>query len=93
MQQSRIPDAVRSPAGFAGAGDSFMRLFKLQAEFSPALNAKTVFVRLQGNEHFISRHQSDTLHFVNHGPQAGKPRYVWEDRGDGVHYGYLKADC
>lgn len=57
------------------------------------LRAKVVFVRLQGNEHFISRTQSDTLHFVNHGPRSGSSRYDWEDRGDGVYYGYIRTEA
>ena len=87
----RKPDAARSPLGFAGPGDSLSRQLRLQAEFAPILNVPRVFVRHQGTEHFITGDPNDTLLFPNLGPRAGEPRYEWHDRGDGVHYGYLKS--
>ena len=87
-----MPDAVRSPLPFAGAGDSHTRLAKLQAEFSPILNVSNVYVRHQGAEHFISGNAGDSLNFSSHDSRSGLPRYDWEDRGDHVLYGYLKPD-
>ena len=88
----RKPDAVRSPLGFAGPGDSHARLAKLQAEFAPALGVARVFVRHQGIEHFITGAAGDTLYHASNGPRSGAPRYEWEDRGDGVLYGFLWHD-
>ena len=86
---SRIPDSVRSPLRFAGGGDSFSKLAKLHEEFSAVLRVPRVHVRHQGTEHFISGRADDTLQF--HGPsrRSGEARYTWEDRGDGILYGYL----
>jgi hypothetical protein len=86
------PDAVRSPLGYAGMGDSFSRLSTLQGAFAQLLQVSHVFVRHQGTEHFISPGPADTLHFPTFSPQAGRPRYEWHDRGDGVLYGYLRSD-
>ena len=52
-----------------------------------------VYVRHQGGEHFITGDPADTLNFPGESPRSGEPRYEWEDRGDGVSYGYLKADA
>jgi hypothetical protein len=88
----RTPDAVRAPLGFAGPGDALSRLTKLQTEFAPVLGVPRVFVRHQGVEHFLSGDSGDTLYHVSQGPRAGEPRYEWQDRGDGVQYGYLRRD-
>jgi hypothetical protein len=87
----RQPDAIRSPLGFAGPGDSLTRLTRLQAEFAPILGTARVYVRHQGPEHFITGGPADTLNFPADGPRCGEPRYDWEDRGDGILFGYLKA--
>ena len=87
------PDAIRSPLGNAGSGDSYTRLLKLQNEFAPILNVSRVFVRHQGHEHFITGQLDDTLNHPSHGSYSGGSRYQWEDRGDGVLYGYLKREC
>jgi hypothetical protein len=92
MTPDRTPDAIRSPLSYAGAGGSHARLARLRSEFSPVLKAPRVFVRLQGSEHFISGSPTDTLNFLSHGIRSGEPRYVWEDRGDGVLYGFLKPE-
>ena len=84
-------DAVRSPIGRAGAGPSSARLARLGAEFAGLLGADRVFVRHQGGEHFITACPDDTLLFSRTDPRSGESRYRWEDRGDGVSYGYLKA--
>ena len=86
---ARTPDAVRSPLLFAGGGGASARLAKLQTEFSPVLKAPQVFVRHQGVEHFITGSPADTLNFTSRDARSGVPRYQWEDRGDGVYYGYL----
>ena len=93
MNTERTPDAVRSPLPYAGAGDSHAKLSRLQTEFSRVLDVPAVFVRHQGSEHFISGDPADTLNFTARGSRAGEPRYEWEDRGDGVLYGYLKRDA
>ena len=90
MKLQRTPDAVRSPLPFAGAGGSQARLAKLQSEFSPVLRVPRVFVRHQGTEHFISGSPSDTINHPSHNARSGASRYNWEDRGDGVLYGYLE---
>lgn len=86
-------DAVRSPIGYAGAGPSSARLARLGAEFAGPLGAGRVFVRHQGGEHFITPRADDTLLFPSGGPRSGEPRYRWEDRGDGVSYGYLVPEA
>ena len=86
------PDAVRAPTRHAGAGDSFSRLARLQAEFAGILGEARVYVRLQGPEHFISGKHEDTLNNSCDEARPGEPRYSWEDRGDGVLYGYRRAD-
>ena len=87
------PDAIRAPLGFAGPGDSFARLSKLQADLAPILGVPRLFVRHQGSEHFITGDPSDTLLFPSQGPRSGEPRYEWNDRGDGVLYGELRDDA
>jgi hypothetical protein len=93
MKSERTPDAIRSPLPYAGAGDSFTKLAKLQSEFSLELRVPRVFVRHQGTTHFISGKSDDTLNFPSHGRRSGESRYTWEDRGDGVLYGYLKPNA
>jgi hypothetical protein len=83
-------DAVRSLIGRAGAGPSSARLARLGAEFAALLGADRVFVRHQGGEHFITARADDTLMFPRTDPRSGRSRYRWEDRGDGVSYGYLE---
>ena len=89
MNQQR-PDAVRAPIRHAGAGDSFTRLARLQAEFAGILGGERVYVRLQGSEHFISGRPEDTLNHSGDDSRSGEPRYTWEGRGDGVLYGYRR---
>ena len=91
MTLAHAPDAVRSPLLFAGAGGSQARLAKLHAEFRAVLNVAQVFVRHQGVEHFISGSPSDHLNFPQNHARAGAPRDRWEDRGDGILYGYLES--
>jgi hypothetical protein len=93
MIPGRKPDAIRSPLSFAGSGGSYARLTRLQAELAPLLGVPRISVRLQGTEHFITQTPSDTLYFPAQSARAGEPRYDWKDRGDGVHYGYLRADA
>jgi hypothetical protein len=92
MMNDHPPDAVRTPLRHAGDGDSLTRLARLQSEFSKVLGVSKVYVRHQGTEHFISGRPDDTLNHLSHGARSGEPRYDWEDRGDGVLYGYLKSD-
>lgn len=92
MSPATRVDAVRSPIGHAGSGPSSARLGRLGADFAALLGMDRVFVRHQGGEHFITAHPDDTLHFPRTDPRSGEPRYRWEDRGDGVFYGYLRSD-
>ncbi|MGE3822045.1 MAG: hypothetical protein AB7I30_21740 [Isosphaeraceae bacterium] len=87
MNTHRNPDAVRAPLRYAGEGDALARLSKLQEEFSKILGVPRVFVRHQGQEHFLSGRPDDTLGHDQWHPRPGSPRYTWEDRGDGVLYG------
>ncbi len=87
MSDRRI-DAIRAPIRFAGPGSAAARLERLGTEFARLLGAGRIFVRLQGGEHFMTAHPDDSLQF----PQSGESRYQWEDRGDGIFHGYLKAD-
>lgn len=87
------PDAVRVPLSFAGAGDSFARLSRLQGEFAGLLQVERVYVRHQGSEHFLTGDPADTLNFPGDSPRAGEPRYRWEERGDGVSLGYLRTEA
>lgn len=91
MTTDRTPDAVRSPLSFAGAGTSHAKLSKLHREFSGVLKVERIFVRLQGIEHLMTGDPGDSLNYSSLGPRSGRPRYRWEDRGDGVHYGYLET--
>jgi hypothetical protein len=88
----RVINAIRAPIRFAGAGPSAARLERLGAEFGAVLGSDQVFVRHQGGEHFISARPDDTLQFPRTSLRSGELRYCWEDRGDGVCLGYLKAD-
>lgn len=87
------PDAVRVPLDFAGPGDSYVRLSKLQDGFAGVLKVTRVYVRHQGTEHFLTGDPGDTLQFPASSARSGEPRYEWKDRGDGVRYGYLKNDA
>jgi hypothetical protein len=86
-------DAVRSPIGYAGSGPSSARLARLGSEFAGLFGADRVFVRHQGGEHFITARPDDTLMFARTDPRSGESRYRWEDRGDGVSYGFLKPEA
>ena len=86
------PDAIRAPLNFAGPGDSYTRLSRLQDEFAGVLKVARVYVRHQGTEHFLTGNPADTLQFPGGSTRAGESRYEWRDRGDGVQYGYLKSD-
>lgn len=46
-------------------------------------------VRAQPGEFFATRDPADTLNYPLGHPKEGKPRYRWEDQGNGVKYGYL----
>jgi hypothetical protein len=93
MATDRPPDAARTPLRYAGEGDSFTRLARLQSEFSGVLGVPKVFVRHQGTEHFISGRPDDTLKHPSCEARSGEARYRWEDRGDGVLLGYLEPDA
>ena len=88
-----IPDAVLAPLAHAGGGDAATRLSRLQAEFAALLQVPRIYVRHQGSAHFLSGSPDDTLLFPQSDPRAGRPRYEWTDRGDGVSYGRYKADA
>jgi hypothetical protein len=60
---NRKPNAVRSPLVYAGPGDSFNRLSKLQLEISQILVIPRAYVRHQGTEHFSSGDPTDTLNY------------------------------
>ena len=87
-----VIDAIKAPIGYAGQGPSSERLGLLSSEFSRLLGNRSVFVRLQGGEHFITANPDDSLQFPRCGPRSGESRYRWEDRGDGIAYGYLKDE-
>ena len=86
--ETRI-DAIRARVGYCGPGSAASRLERLRSEFAPLLGGGTLFVRNQGDEHFLSAHPHDTLQFPRSAPESGRARYRWEDRGDGVLYGFL----
>ena len=88
-----IPDAILVPLGYAGPGDAATRLAKLHAEFSGRLEVPRVYVRHQGTSHFLSGNPADTLLFPQSDERSGRPRYEWQDRGDGVSYGRSRADA
>ncbi len=93
MSADTTIDAVRSPIGYAGAGRSSARLLRLGSEFAALLGSERIFVRHQGGEHFITARPDDTLMFPRTSPRSGESRYRWEDRGDGVSYGYLEPEA
>lgn len=80
-------DAVLVPLSYAGAGDAATRLRRLQAEFAPLLGAGRVFVRHQGDAHFLSADPSDSLLVVGTEHPGGQARYDWTARDDGVSLG------
>lgn len=86
--ETRPPDAIRSPLGHAGGGSARDRLARLHREFSVVLQADRLHVRNQGSYHFITRRPDDTLMRCREPACAGTPRYEWVDRGDGVFLGY-----
>ena len=88
-----IPDAVLAPLGYAGSGDAATRLARLHAEFSVLLHVSRIYVRHQGTTHFITGSPTDTLLFPQTDARAGRSRYEWTDRGDGVSYGRFHADA
>ena len=88
-----IPDAVMVPLSYAGPGDAATRLAKLHAEFSHLLRTPRVYVRHQGTSHFLSGSPADTLLFPQSDGRSGRPRYEWNDRGDGVSYGRIQANA
>jgi hypothetical protein len=90
MIRDPMPVAVRAPLSFAGEGGALVKLARLQAEFSPVLGVRSVFVRHQGSEHFISGRPGDTLSLHSQEACSGEPRYDWKDRGDGVLYGFAR---
>src|SRR4051812_4426184 len=80
-------DAVMAPLSFAGPGDAASRLAMLQGEFAAILGVPRVFVRHQGDRHFLTGDPCETLFFPQGDPRCGLPRYAWTDRGDGVSLG------
>ena len=88
MSNRRTPVAARAPLGYAGGGDALTRLMRLQGEFSEVLKVPRVFVRHHGTEHFVSGKADDALFFHSQDERHSEPRYEWEDRGDGVLYGF-----
>lgn len=42
---------------------------------------------------FVTRDHFDTILFPKNGPMAGKPRYRWESRPDGIEVGYLVEEA
>jgi hypothetical protein len=86
-----IPDAVLCPLSYAGPGDAASKLANLQTEFAALLQVPNVYVRHQGTSHFVSGSPTDTLLFPQSHERSGLPRYVWNDRGDGVSYGRFQA--
>ena len=85
-------DAVRAPVRYSGQGSAAARLERLRSEFAPLIGGGVVYVRNQGDEHFLSTHPDDTLQYPRSAPRSGLPRYRWEDRGDGILYGSLWTD-
>ncbi len=90
MKSGEIPNAIRCMHSFAGCGDAQSRLLSLQDQFSGILGSPRVYVRQQGTEHFLSADPSDSLLYSNNSPRSGTSRYHWQDRGDGVLYGFLE---
>ena len=88
LKTHRRIEAIRAPIGYAGTGNAHVRLERLRSECARLLENEDVFVRLQGNEHFISTLSCDSLYFPQSSQLSGNPRYQWVDRGDGVLYGY-----
>lgn len=86
-------DAVLTPLSYAGPGDAASRLARLQGEFAAVLGVPRVFVRHQGDSHFLTGDPRETLFFPPGDPRSGQPRYTWTDRGDGISLGRRIADA
>ena len=73
-----------------GPGDAATRLARLDAEFAVAASSVSrVYVRHQGNAHFITGSATDTLLFPQSEPAIRPVASIRmeRDRGDGVSYG------
>jgi hypothetical protein len=97
-QQAR-PDAVYMPEGRKRGKTHHERVMSILAIVEPMLGVdydggERAYVRRQvGGRLFATRDPTDTLFFSKDHPSlAQKPRYRWDDRGEGVFYGYLIND-
>jgi hypothetical protein len=60
----------------------------LHEEFASLLGVERIFVRQQGSEYFVTGDPNDTLLHPPHSPLSGRPRYEWDDQGNGILNGY-----
>jgi hypothetical protein len=91
MCSERKPDAIRCSHLATGIGDAQSRLKTLHARFSELLGNTKIYVRHQGTEHFLSADPNDSLLHPSFSPKSGLAKYRWEDREDGVAYGFLDS--
>lgn len=78
-QVSMLPESNESVDNIVGFADKHLQTSELEL----------ARVRAQPGEFFATRDPSDTLNYPLGHSREGRPRYRWEDQGNGLKYGYL----
>lgn len=92
------PDAVKFPHSFGAAGiprgaqGGFVATAQALLGVDKAKGEKAR-CRTQNGYIFAAREPSQTLLFPEGHELAGRPRYAWADRGDGVQVGTLVVEA
>jgi hypothetical protein len=93
--EKKTADAVLVGRNYPAPKPGQDRLLRLIAEFRPILGSKRVYLRHVGQiqkDLLTAEPDSPTCYFPSAHPYAGRDRYDWTDRGDGVMYGALIPD-
>ncbi len=84
-EPQRSPDAVILPAGAGGNA-------QIQEAVRKILGSGQAYVRNQVSYNFVTLKPDDTMVHPKGHPRVGQPRYDWYEKGNGVKFGYLRAD-
>lgn len=85
-------DAYLIPKHYPAGKVDQDRLVAIKHEFAPLLGSKQAFkrqVHMVDGELITATPDAPTYYFPSDHPWAGRERYEWRDRGDGVKEGSL----
>jgi hypothetical protein len=92
------PDALMVAPGLAQGKHLKDRINAVLAVVEPLLGVdrdagERAYIRKQHGDHlFITKDPFDTMFHPTGSDRAGKPRYRWEPREDGIKLGYIQHD-